>query len=166
MKLRKVTHKEEANYPSFDDYHANRRTFMKTVTFAMGGIVLAGAGCSPADAGDKVSLSGEPPAPQPRGPVHIEGDIAIAEPPKLENGQILGRIATPRQPVKKPPTIKGAVVASQPPPRKAGEIPAPQPPQPLPGKPKPVDPPDPQPQLRGNVKASPPPKKDAKAKVE
>lgn len=162
MKLRTVTAREEANYPSFDSYHANRRSFMKTLAIGVGGMAVAGAGCDSTAAEALARLPGEVRAP--REPVELEGDVAVAVPPK-KPAELRGSVPVPEEPRKKGelaaptppkkgdgketrPALKGKLRAPAPPPKPGGKEPVP-----IPGNmPKPVDP-SKRPQIMGRVRA-------------
>ena len=111
MKRRPVVKSSTPQYPSYDEFHANRRKFMRVIGVSASLAALGGvAGCDqaetagvmpvptqtvPAVMGEMpVALAGEPmppaPSPQIAGGIpvaksvpELDGDIAVAEPPQL-----------------------------------------------------------------------------------
>lgn len=111
VKLEKVARKEKPDYPSFNDHRLKRRSAIKLM---FGGLIAAfAAGCNvlnkrvsgethvPENPDEQRDKPGEELPLKP--PVHLEGDIIIADPPErpdppAERGKI-------RQP--QPPRFKG-----------------------------------------------------------
>jgi hypothetical protein len=86
MKRKATDSAEAVDYPSFDDYHANRRDFLKKLGISAAALV---AGCRRPGvrtggvmAPPFEELGGEPPAPPIEAPPEeIDGDMAVAELP-------------------------------------------------------------------------------------
>lgn len=139
MKLRNVTKRTLADYPSFKDYHDNRSLYLKGVLAA--GAVMVGAltSCS----NDQPKIQGEIAAPQSPPPkeskimgklkapvqtaplkeVRLRGDIVAPTPP--ENTKKKGEAKTPAQaPPLKDVMVDGEMVAPIPPanPKRMGDI--------------------------------------------
>ena len=125
MERRPVSESPAPRYPSYDEFHANRRKFLQVIGLGASVAALGGltSGCQPEEPspalGGVTVVCPEPPPPMLDGEMavavpdpapQLDGDISIAELPQLR-----GSMPVPAPPAPEPP-------APRPTPRPPGAI--------------------------------------------
>jgi len=116
MNLKPHERDRRPTYPTFQDYHLNRRSFLQQALAA--GALLGSALLMPGCRGCEEEIehpAGIPPPPNPPGGTTGAGGTTVPLPPPEENPpRLRGDVVEP-QPPENPVTVKGKVRAPEPP---------------------------------------------------